>query len=103
MDPKKSSFASQSLAPSPSIDPPPLPFDASTSTAQECLIALGLLCGEDHTKAVEAILSRHPEIMCSSRSLLHYKMASLIHNSTACRLECLNDAVESHAKPKHYP
>jgi hypothetical protein len=67
----------------------------TTSTPQECLIALGRLCGEDHgTEAVEAILSRHPEIMLSSQSFHHYKMA-LLCDSTTSRIECFNDAVES--------
>ncbi|XP_059430915.1 uncharacterized protein LOC132164421 [Corylus avellana] len=94
MDPEtSSSSASPSPAPSPSTDP--LPFDVSTSTAQECLIALGILCSEDHsTEAVEAILSHHPEIMLSIQSLIHYKTA-LLCDSTTRRLECLNDAVES--------
>ncbi|XP_059460233.1 uncharacterized protein LOC132189507 [Corylus avellana] len=85
MDPKTSSSSAL-----PSTDPPP--FDVSTSTAQECLIAL---CGEDHsTDAVESILSHSPEIMLSSQSLLRYKTA-LLCDSTAGRVECLNDAVKS--------
>jgi hypothetical protein len=44
---------------------------------------------------MEAILSRHPEIMHGSRSLLQYKTALLIHDSNTRRLERLNDAVDS--------
>jgi tetratricopeptide (TPR) repeat protein len=67
----------------------------TTSTPQECLIALGRLCGEDHgTEAVEAILSRHPEIMLSSQSHHHYK-TGLLCDSTTSRIKCFNDAVES--------
>jgi hypothetical protein len=95
MDPQKSSSsASPSPAPSPSTDPP-VPFEVTTSTPQECLIALGRLCGEDHgTEAVEAILSHHPEIMLSSQSHHHYK-TGLLCDSTTRRIECFNDAVES--------
>jgi hypothetical protein len=89
MDPKQSSSALTSLAPSASTYPPP--YDASPSTSQEYLSALGFPCGEDHTKAVEAVLSRHPEIM---QCLLHYKTASLTGDSSAHRLEQLNKALE---------
>jgi hypothetical protein len=82
MDPKQSSSASTSLAPSASTYPPP--YDASPSTSQEYLSALGFPYGEDHTKAVEAVLSRHPEIM---QCLLHYKTASLTGDSSTHRLQ----------------
>ncbi|KAE8037190.1 hypothetical protein FH972_009800 [Carpinus fangiana] len=95
MDPiASSSSASPSPAPLPSTDPP-VPFKVSTSTPQECLIALGCLCGEDHgTEGVEAILSHHPEIMLSSQSHHHYKMG-LLCDSTTRRIKCFNNAVES--------
>lgn len=44
---------------------------------------------------VEAILSRHPEIMHCIRSLTHYKTASLIGDSTTRRLERLKTSLES--------
>ncbi|XP_059460236.1 uncharacterized protein LOC132189511 [Corylus avellana] len=90
MIPSKKTAKTSSSSALPSTDPPP--FDVSTSTAQECLIAL---CGEDHsTEAMESILSHRPEIMLSSQSLHHYKTA-LLCDSTSGRLKCLNDAIES--------
>ncbi|XP_059430210.1 uncharacterized protein LOC132163845 [Corylus avellana] len=89
MDPKKSSSASPFPARKASTYPPP--FDASPSTSQEYLSALGFPCGKDHTKAVEVVLSRHPQIM---QCLLHYKTGSLIGDSSARILEQLNYSVK---------